>query len=139
MTSPRDPSLHPTIGFDPLSILDRVFSRSNPRIKLGTVDLSCSFVVVDIRHHNHPIIYFSPHFTKLTGYRKEEVLGRNCRFLQSPASQMVSMGQRPNSVSDCAAFYLKNHVAADKECQTIITNYRKDGTEFRNQVTIIPL
>lgn len=126
-------------GFDALSILARVFNRPYPRIQLGPVDLTCSFVVVDTRRHDHPIIYCSPSFTKLTGYKEQEILGRNCRFLQSPIGQMESNQQRPDPTSHSAAAHFKKNLTADKECQAIITNYRKDGTPFNNLVTVIPI
>ncbi|KAF6748165.1 PAS domain-containing protein [Ephemerocybe angulata] len=126
-------------GFDALSILARVFSRPYPRVHLGPVDLTCSFVVVDTRRHDSPIIYCSPNFAKLTGYHPRDVVGRNCRFLQSPTGQLDAQGPRPDPASQAAAAHLKKNLAADKECQAVITNYRKDGTPFSNLVTVIPI
>jgi hypothetical protein len=76
------PGLYSTSGFDMLGVLARVASRPNPRIVLGPVDLTCSFVVVDVKRYDHPIVYASPTFHRLTGYEQNEIIGRNCRFLQ---------------------------------------------------------
>lgn len=37
----------------------------------------------DVRRYDCPIVYASPTFTALTGYELPQILGRNCRFLQS--------------------------------------------------------
>lgn len=125
-------------GFDLLTILARVVTRPNPKVFLGPVDLTCSFVVVDTRRFDHPIIYCSPNFTTLTGYSEAEVIGRNCRFLQSPDGD-IRKGDIRTQTSHEAVAHLKKSLLADKECQTSIVNYKKDGTPFINLVTIIPV
>ncbi|KAF5345962.1 hypothetical protein D9756_010926 [Leucocoprinus leucothites] len=125
-------------GFDLLSILARVTSRPHPRVILGPVDLTCSFVVVDVRRFDHPIVYCSPTFCRLTGYSENEILGRNCRFLQAPNGQ-VQRGEPRHFTDQSAVAHLRKNLSADKECQTSIVNYRKDGTAFINLVTVIPI
>jgi len=46
-----------------------------------------NFVVSDAREKDCPIVFASEGFYQLTGYSPEEVLGRNCRFLQGAATQ----------------------------------------------------
>ena len=125
-------------GFDLLSILGRVATRPNPSITLGPVDMSCSFVVVDIRRYDSPIVYASPSFYRLTGYDAHEVLGRNCRFLQAPGG-CVGKGERRHHTAPEAVAYMKKNLSDDKECQASLINYRKDGSSFINLVTIIPI
>ena len=67
-----------------MSILARVATRSHPKIILGPVDLTCSFVVVDVRRFDRLIVYAFPSFYQVTEYKDHDVIGRNCRFLQSP-------------------------------------------------------
>ncbi|KAF8329262.1 blue light receptor [Amanita rubescens] len=136
--SPHGLVVYSATGFDVLSILARVATRPHPRVILGPVDLTCSFVVVDVRRHDHPIVYCSPSFCRLTGYTEPEVLGRNCRFLQSPDGQM-QRGEPRRFTSHEAVAHLKKHLVADKECQTRIINYRKGGSAFINLVTVIPI
>ena len=125
-------------GFDLLSILSRVATRPNPRVVLGPVDLTCSFVVVDPRRYDHPIVYCSPSFCNLTGYQEQEVIGKNCRFLQAPNGQ-VSKGDIRRFTSQDAVAHLAKSLIADKECQTSIVNYKKNGDPFINLVTVIPV
>ncbi|KIK32481.1 hypothetical protein CY34DRAFT_19021 [Suillus luteus UH-Slu-Lm8-n1] len=136
--SPLGLPVYSSSGFDLLSLLSRVVSRPHPNIVLGPVDSSCSFTVVDVRRHDCPIIYASPTFYRLTGYAESEVLGRNCRFLQSPDGN-VQKGEERRFVAPDAVAHLKKSLSADKECQTSIINYRKGGQAFINLVTVIPL
>ncbi|KAG2143092.1 PAS domain-containing protein [Suillus clintonianus] len=136
--SPLGLPVYSSSGFDLLSLLSRVVSRPHPNIVLGPVDSSCSFTVVDVRRHDCPIIYASPTFYRLTGYTEHEVLGRNCRFLQSPDGN-VQKGEERRFVAPDAVAHLKKSLSADKECQTSIINYRKGGQAFINLVTVIPL
>ncbi|KAI0071862.1 hypothetical protein K474DRAFT_1712092 [Panus rudis PR-1116 ss-1] len=135
---PPSISVYSVSGFDLLSILARVASRPFPKIVLGPVDLSCAFVVTDKRRFDNPIVYASPTFCRLTGYSEQEVLGTNCRFLQSPGGK-VAKGSHRQFTSNDAVSYLRSAVLADKECQTSMINYRKDGSAFVNLVTVIPV
>ena len=125
-------------GFDVLSIMARVATRPNPTLKLGPVDLSCSFLIVDVRRYDSPIVYASPGFITLTGYAEHEILGRNCRFLQAPNGSVVK-GEERRHTSHSSVAQMKKAAVADKECQTCLINYKKDGTPFMNLVSIIPL
>lgn len=125
-------------GFDVLSIMARVATRPNPTLKLGPVDLSCSFVIVDVRRYDSPIVYASPGFVTLTGYAEHEILGRNCRFLQTPNGNTLK-GEDRRHTSHPSVAQMKKATTADKECQTCLINYKKDGTPFMNLVSIIPL
>ncbi|KAI0642484.1 hypothetical protein C8Q79DRAFT_871796, partial [Trametes meyenii] len=125
-------------GFDVLSILGRVANRPFPKISLGPVDLSCSFVLTDTRRFDSPVVYASPSFYKLTGYDEHEVIGRNCRFLQAPGGNIQRGQDRVHTASDAVA-HLRKNIIADKECQVSIINYRKDGSAFINMVSVIPI
>ena len=130
--------VYSTSGFDILPLLARVATRPNPKISLGPVDLTCSFAVVDVRRFDHPIVYASPTFYKLTGYSEAEVLGRNCRFLQAPNGQ-VQKGEPRHHTQPEAVALLRRSLAADKECQVSLVNYRKNGSAFVSLVTVIPI
>ena len=116
----------------------RVATRPNPQINIGAVDMSCAFVVCDARKYDMPIVYCSATFERLTGYTKHEILGRNCRFLQSPMGD-VEPGVKRKYVDDDAVRYLKIQCDARKESQTSLINYRKGGQPFMNLLTTIPI
>lgn len=125
-------------GFDLMQTLYRVVSRPNPEINLGAVDLSCAFVVCDATSHDAPIIYCSESFERLTGYSKYEILGQNCRFLQSPDGR-VEAGLKRKYCDDNSILFLKNSIAQQAEAQISLINYRKGGQPFMNLLTMIPV
>lgn len=132
------PGLYSSSGFDMLGVLARVVARPNPQINIGPVDTSCSFLVVDARRYDMPIVFASETFTKLTGYSNAEIIGRNCRFMQAPDGH-VAMGSRRKYTDGNAVYHLKSHIQSGKECQASVINYRKDGSPFINLVTVIPI
>ncbi|KAJ3092903.1 blue light receptor [Quaeritorhiza haematococci] len=125
-------------GFDMISILARVACRPNPVIDLGPVDFSSSFIVVDARKFDFPIVYASETFERLTGYSACEIVGSNCRFLQSPDGR-VERGQPRKYVDNQVVYQLKQSVDLRQECQYINVNYKKGGEPFVNLITIIPI
>lgn len=125
-------------GFDMLAALAKVTTRKDPAINIGKVDLSCAFVVCNVLLTDCPIIYVSDVFERMTGYTKHEILGRNCRFLQSPYGN-VEGGTRREFVDNNSVFYLSKQIAARREAQRSLINYRKGGQPFMNLLTMIPI
>lgn len=91
----------------------------------------------------------------MTGYDNSEIVGRNCRFLQSellpgrdllnqsdlnagPDGEIVK-GSRRKYTDNEAVAHMKRMLGAGKECQASLINYRKGGTPFINLVTIVPI
>eukprot|EP00538_Stauroneis_constricta_P013241 CAMPEP_0119555116 /NCGR_PEP_ID=MMETSP1352-20130426/7427_1 /TAXON_ID=265584 /ORGANISM="Stauroneis constricta, Strain CCMP1120" /LENGTH=610 /DNA_ID=CAMNT_0007601829 /DNA_START=521 /DNA_END=2353 /DNA_ORIENTATION=- len=86
-----------------------------------------NFVLSDPRLPDNPIVFATPGFYKLTGYTQEQVLGRNCRFLQGP-------GTNPKHVD-----IIRKAIATGSDCTTCILNYKADGTPFWNQFFVAAL
>ncbi|ELZ75397.1 MULTISPECIES: PAS domain S-box protein [Haloferax] len=84
-------------------------------------------VLTDPSQTDNPIVYVNDEFTALTGYSRDEVLGRNCRFLQGEATDEDAVAELRAAVDEREAV------------TTELLNYRKDGTEFWNRVRIAPL
>ncbi|MEZ2223529.1 PAS domain-containing protein [Rhizobium sp. RCC_161_2] len=84
-------------------------------------------VVSDARQPDFPIVLANDAFLHLTGYTAEEVLGRNCRFLQGEATSKTAIAQ------------IRAAVAQESETTIEILNYKKDGTPFWNQLHISPI
>jgi PAS domain S-box-containing protein len=116
----------------------RVATRPNPEISIGSVDLSCAFVVCDAEKDDFPIVYCSDNFERLTGYTRHMILGRNCRFLQSPDGN-VEAGVQRKYVDDDSVLYLKNMINLRREAQISLINYRRGGQPFMNLLTMIPI
>mmetsp|Transcript_13963 Transcript_13963/g.22471 ORF Transcript_13963/g.22471 Transcript_13963/m.22471 type:complete len:468 (+) Transcript_13963:494-1897(+) len=86
-----------------------------------------NFVLSDPRLPDNPIVFATPGFYKLTGYTPEQVLGRNCRFLQGP-------GTDPKTVD-----IIRKAIATGSDCTVCILNYKADGTPFWNQFFVAAL
>ncbi len=84
-------------------------------------------VVTDPRLPDNPIVLANQAFLDLSGYEASEVLGRNCRFLQGPMTE-------PDAVAA-----LRAAVAAQREYEVELLNYRRDGTPFWNQLHLSPI
>lgn len=88
---------------------------------------SSSLIITDQQLPDHPIIFCNAAFEKLTGYAPQEVLGRNCRFLQGNDTGQKYIQQ----IREC--------IAAGSHCTVAIRNYRKDGTVFWNELVLSPV
>ncbi|GAA6002185.1 uncharacterized protein JCM10292_000797 [Rhodotorula paludigena] len=138
-TSNSYSNIYSSSGFDLVGILARVVNRRKPTIEIGAVDMSCSFVVVDAKKFDQPVVYASETFLRLTGYNNEEVVGRNCRFLQAPGDQEVVQGEKRKYTDGNAAHHLRTHIVSGQETQVSLINYHKKGKPFINLVTCVPI
>lgn len=110
--------------------------RKNPQINLGPVDCSVALILCDLDLPDEPIVYVTDAFCDLTGYSKPEIVGRNCRFLQTPNPDSKAM---PSPYCKAAPTQMRDAIKDRKEVQLRVVNYRKDGQRFYNMVTIIPV
>lgn len=83
--------------------------------------------ITDPHQEDNPIIYHNKGFENLTGYGPDEILGKNCRFLQGPLT------------SKDTKRVIREKVANQEEVKVEILNYRKDQTTFWNEVCINPV
>lgn len=84
-------------------------------------------VITDARLPDNPIVAANRAFCELTGYREDEVVGRNCRLLAGPETEPA------------AREALRNAVADGRPVLVELVNYRKDGSAFLNAVMIAPV
>ena len=84
-------------------------------------------IIADAQSGNLPIIYVNPAFESLTGYSSEEVMGRNCRFLQGEETRQPELDILRRALSD------------GSDCNVILRNFRKDGELFWNHLFISPV
>ncbi|KHO01717.1 cellulose signaling associated protein ENVOY [Metarhizium album ARSEF 1941] len=116
-----------------------VMSRPNPQVDIGTVDVGVALVVCDLEQPDNPIVYASDAFCELTGYSQAEVLGQNCRFLQKPHPDSTDSSKPVPMHDKMAASRMRHALQGRQEIQLKVVNYRKDGYQFTNLVTIIPV
>ncbi len=86
-----------------------------------------SIFIADAQQSHTPIIYSNRAFEKMTGYNTEEILNKNCLFLQ-------------NDDRDQKEIEILHHAITNGDaCNVTVRNYKKDGTLFWNDVTITPV
>ena len=83
--------------------------------------------VADAIAEDLPLVYVNPAFEVMTGYSLEDIVGRNCRFLQQLDRDQLGL----TTVRDA----LKER----REVTVVIRNYRKDGTAFWNELSLSPI
>jgi diguanylate cyclase (GGDEF)-like protein/PAS domain S-box-containing protein len=88
---------------------------------------SNGIVIADAVETDNPVIYVNPSFERLTGYKSEEIVGRNCRLLQGADTHQPALEG------------LRNAIATGRECRAVLRNYRKDGTLFWNELYTAPV
>lgn len=86
-----------------------------------------SMIITDPRKPDNPIVFANDSFLRLTGYGREEVVGRNCRFLQGPDTD-------PEAIAEVRAA-----VAGGSDISIDLLNYRKDGSTFWNALYLSPV
>jgi hypothetical protein len=74
-----------------------------------------------------PLVFVNPAFSTMTGYPPEEVLGRNCRFLQGAGTEKPAVRTLRRAVAEC------------KPATVEFTNHRRDGRRFINELRIAPV
>ena len=88
---------------------------------------SNGIVITDATQSNNPMIYVNPSFERITGYSAAEVIGRDCRFLQGGDRNQIGL------------LDLRKAIEEQRECHSVLLNYRKDGTQFWNDLYIAPV
>jgi diguanylate cyclase (GGDEF)-like protein/PAS domain S-box-containing protein len=83
--------------------------------------------LVDAQAPDQPVIYVNSGFAALTGYPAAELIGRNLRFLQGEDREQEGRHR------------LREAVRTGETCRVLMRNYRKDGTLFWNDMTVLPL
>ncbi|WP_240612466.1 MULTISPECIES: PAS domain-containing protein [Salinicola] len=108
-TNKRPPMISP-------ALLERIVNASDDGI-----------VVAEQEGDENILIYANEGFERLTGYSIDEILYRDCRFLQN--------GDRDQPAIDRVRTALRE----GKSCREVLRNYRKDGSPFWNELSITPV
>ncbi|KAF8102535.1 hypothetical protein N665_0198s0235 [Sinapis alba] len=86
-----------------------------------------NFVISDPRLPDTPIIFASDSFLELTEYTREEILGRNCRFLQGPETDQATVQK------------IRDAIREQREITVQLINYTKSGKKFWNLFHLQPM
>jgi PAS domain S-box-containing protein len=90
-------------------------------------DSIAPMVVSDPTLPDNPIIHVNKAFETLTGFRAEEVIGRNCRFMQGPLTDPVDVER------------LRAAIRRTEPIELDVLNHRRDGTPFWNRLMVTPV
>lgn len=91
-------------------------------LKSNSAVVITNYLVLD-----NPIVYVNPAFEAISGYKNEELKGKNCRFLQSDDRDQDCIPQISTSIK------------TGNSCECVLRNYRKDGTLFYNKLHLFPI
>jgi len=84
-------------------------------------------VITNPRLPDNPVVFANGAFCRLTGYVRDEIIGRNCRFLQGPDSDREAVARIREAVENAHAIEID------------IRNHRKDGEAFWNRLLMAPV
>ena len=84
-------------------------------------------VITDPNQRDNPIIFCNVAFQQLSGYSRDEIIGRNCRFLQGPRTDRDEVR------------LIRDAIAAGHDISVDLLNYRKDGSTFWNALYLSPV
>ncbi len=76
---------------------------------------------------DHPLVYVNSAFERITGFSRDEVMGRNPRFLYGEEHDQRGLTS------------IRNAIASQQEGEAVLRYFRKDGTLFWNELTIAPV
>lgn len=84
-------------------------------------------VVVCAAQEGWPVVYLNHAFEQLTGYSRDELLGRSLACLQQGENQQEGLSLVRAALRDGIA------------CRVVLNNYKKDGTSFVNELQLLPI
>lgn len=100
-----------------------------PSLLAPLIKLQQSFVLADPRQPDCPIVHASTAFLLMTGYPREQVLGRNCRFLQGPQTDKAEVQRMKDAMT-----------ANPPRAVTVkLLNYKVNGQPFWNALHVAPI
>jgi len=93
----------------------------------AVVATDISFTISDPSLPDHPLVWVNPAFTQTTGYPYEDVVGRNCRFLQGDGTDRAAVEE------------IRTAIRERRAGTVTLLNYRKDGLAFWNKLSLSPV
>ncbi len=126
--TPTTANGHTTIRGAVHDITDRRERKRELRLLQQSIDdANVPITLADPSQSDEPLVYVNDAFEEMTGYPPEETLGRNCLFLQ---------GEDTDPEKTAA---LRDAIDNEEPLSVELRNYRQDGTEFWNRLTVTPI
>lgn len=110
-----------------LDTVNSINNLTDPLLKRTFEASRSPLIVTDNLRPDNPIIYSNQAFLDLCGYDLDEVIGRNCRFLQGDDSDEEAVAT------------LRKAVEQGTDARVMLKNYRKDGVPFWNDLIMSPI
>ncbi|MGW5959466.1 PAS domain S-box protein [Methylorubrum thiocyanatum] len=86
-----------------------------------------AMIVTDPNLPDNPIVFANRAFLELSGYAAEELVGRNCRFLQGPDTDPADVAR------------IRDAIQARRDVVVKLVNHRRDGSAFVNELYVSPV
>ncbi|RDI81138.1 hypothetical protein Vi05172_g9027 [Venturia inaequalis] len=118
---------HTFISVVSLSIQRRITGTLAPHLRESSEGLAEVFCLTDPSRPDNPIVFASEEFHRTTQYGVSYAIGRNCRFLQGPRTNLNSVRRFAKGIKE------------GKEVSEVFLNYRRDGSPFMNMLMVAPL
>ena len=84
-------------------------------------------IAQSVSSSENPLIYVNPAFEALTGYSQDEIIGKDCRFLNTEYTDQAALE------------IIRNAIRAGESCKVVLRNFKKNGNMFLNELTISPV
>ncbi len=114
-------------GDRPAAVTEQAFADRKELAAAAFERTRMPIVVTDARQTDDPIVLANQAFLNLTGYEAEEVLGRNCRFLQGSGTSAAAVAE------------IRAGLQEEREVNVELLNYKRDGTAFWNLLHLSPI
>ena len=109
-------------------VSERLDAERALRLRGRIIDsIGVGVVIADARKPDQPIIYANVAFERMTGWRFDEVMGRNCRFLQGPDTDRAEVDR------------LRRAIAEGRDIEVLLRNYTRDGRPFWNELRVMAI
>lgn len=106
---------------------DRFSGASGVLFEQAMAQTRMAVCLCDPHQPDMPIVFANRAFRTMTGYDEDEIIGRNCRFLQGP-------GTDPREVEK-----IRKALRSEDVVLVELLNYRKDGSAFWNALHLGPI
>lgn len=103
------------------------FSRDYDLLLLALQASKSGIIITDNRQLDNPITFANQAFEEMSGYKHNEIIGRNCRFLQGTDREQEGR------------YVLGDAVRKGEGCIVELRNYKKNGTRFWNELYMAPV